>query len=54
MLTWDYPTTGEVEEPSAEAVLKEMNGYTWPDRRQLEDVHEYQGRRLDRVRRVDL
>ena len=41
MLTWDYPTTGEVEEPSAEAVLKEMNGFTWPDRRQLEDVHEY-------------
>ena len=40
-LTWDYPTTGEIEEPSAEAVLKEMNGYTWPDRRQLEDVHEY-------------
>lgn len=40
-LTWDYPTSGETEEPSAEAVLKEMNGYTWPDRRQLEDVHEY-------------
>ena len=39
-LNWDYPTEGEIEEPSAEAVLKEMNGYTWPDRRQLEDVHE--------------
>ena len=39
-LTWDYPTTGEIEEPSVEAVLKEMNGYTWPDRRQLGDVHE--------------
>jgi formate dehydrogenase major subunit len=39
-LTWDYPTPGATEEPSAEAVLKEMNGYTWPDRRQLTDVNE--------------
>jgi formate dehydrogenase major subunit len=26
-LNWDYPTHGEHEEPSAEAVLKEINGY---------------------------
>jgi formate dehydrogenase major subunit len=26
-LTWEYPTSGEIEEPSAEAVLKEINGY---------------------------
>jgi formate dehydrogenase major subunit len=32
-LTWDYPVQGEREEPSAEAVLKEINGYTWPERR---------------------
>jgi formate dehydrogenase major subunit len=25
-LTWDYPTLGELEEPSAEAVLAEING----------------------------
>ncbi len=40
-LTWDYPTSGETEEPSAEAVLKEMNGFTWSDRRQIGDVDEY-------------
>ena len=28
-LTWDYPTHGEIEEPSAEAVLAEING--WDD-----------------------
>lgn len=26
-LAWDYPTRGEYAEPSAEAVLKEINGY---------------------------
>jgi formate dehydrogenase major subunit len=26
-LTWDYPTTGPHDEPSAEAVLREINGY---------------------------
>jgi formate dehydrogenase major subunit len=36
-LLWDYPTDGENQDPSGEAVLKEMNGYTWPDRRQIED-----------------
>jgi formate dehydrogenase major subunit len=32
-LTWDYPTTGPIEEPDAEAVLKEINGYTVADRK---------------------
>src|SRR5207237_4926750 len=26
-LTWDYPTEGRLEEPSAAAVLREINGY---------------------------
>jgi formate dehydrogenase major subunit len=30
-LTWDYPTEGLEEEPSAEAVLREINGYTVAD-----------------------
>jgi formate dehydrogenase major subunit len=29
-LTWDYPTSGPLEEPSADAVLREING-TGPD-----------------------
>jgi len=32
-LTWDYPTHGEHEEPSAEAVLAEVNGFTVADRK---------------------
>lgn len=34
-LTWDYPEQGERQEPSPEAVLKEINGYSWPERKQL-------------------
>jgi formate dehydrogenase major subunit len=30
-LTWDYPTQGYHREPAAEAVLKEINGYTVAD-----------------------
>ncbi|MDQ6707278.1 MAG: molybdopterin-dependent oxidoreductase, partial [Acidobacteriota bacterium] len=30
-LTWDYPTRGCTEEPSAEAVLQEINGFTIAD-----------------------
>src|SRR5690606_13503521 len=33
-LTWDYPVSGPHEEPSAEAVLREING-TGPDGRAL-------------------
>ncbi|HYX62877.1 MAG TPA: molybdopterin dinucleotide binding domain-containing protein, partial [Burkholderiales bacterium] len=31
-LTWNYPVAGEKKEPDAEAVLQEINGYTWPER----------------------
>jgi formate dehydrogenase major subunit len=34
-LTWDYPTSGRDQDVEAEAVLKEINGYTWPDRIQI-------------------
>jgi formate dehydrogenase major subunit len=34
-LTWDYPTVGDRQEPEAEAVLKEINGYTVADRKQV-------------------
>ncbi len=39
-LTLDYPTEGERAEPSADAVLKEINGYSWPERRQLASFQE--------------
>ncbi len=32
-LTWDYPTHGEHDEPDAQAVVREVNGYTVSDRR---------------------
>jgi formate dehydrogenase major subunit len=32
-LTWDYPTVGALREPDAEAVLREINGYTVTDRK---------------------
>ena len=32
-MTWDYPTHGPLQEPSAEAVLAEINGYTVADRK---------------------
>jgi formate dehydrogenase major subunit len=31
-LTWDYTTSGAQDEPDAEEVLREINGYTWPGR----------------------
>jgi formate dehydrogenase major subunit len=39
-LTWDYPTHGPQREPSAEAILKEINGYTWPEREQIADFKD--------------
>lgn len=30
-LTWDYPTRGRIEEPDADAVLKEINGWNLAD-----------------------
>ena len=38
-LTWDYPTEGEHEDPSAEAVLREINGWG-PDGRALSALTE--------------
>ncbi len=35
-LTWDYPVQGPAAEPSAEAVLHEINGYTVADRKPVE------------------
>ncbi len=35
-LTWDYPTEGPRQEPRAEAVLHEINGYTTADRKPVE------------------
>jgi formate dehydrogenase major subunit len=34
-LTWEYPLHGSTAEPDAAAVLREVNGYTVADRRQL-------------------
>jgi formate dehydrogenase major subunit len=39
-LTWDYPETGERCEPDAEAVLREINGYTVADRKQVARYHD--------------
>ena len=45
-LTWDYDRavpeqdSHVADEPDAERILKEINGYTWPDRRQLKDFGE--------------
>jgi formate dehydrogenase major subunit len=38
-LTWDYPTEGEHDDPSAEAVLREINGWG-PDGRALSALTE--------------
>jgi formate dehydrogenase major subunit len=35
-LTWDYPVHGPISEPSAEAVLLEINGYTLADGKPIE------------------
>jgi formate dehydrogenase major subunit len=39
-LTWDYPVHGERHEPDAEAVLREINGYTVADRKQVEKYQD--------------
>lgn len=39
-LTWDYPVEGEVREPDAEAVLKEINGWAVADRKQLAHIQD--------------
>ena len=39
-LTWDYPLRGEREEPDAEAVLREINGYHVGSRTQVEKYQD--------------
>ncbi len=39
-LAWDYPTGGPLDEPDAEAVLLEINGYHVEDRRPLTSYSE--------------
>jgi formate dehydrogenase major subunit len=41
-LAWDYPVHGETDEPSAEAVLKEINGYDVATGRLLSTLTELQ------------
>ena len=52
-LTWDYPTEGAHDEPSAEAVLAEINGCD-ADGELLSAYTQLKRRRLDRVRLLDL
>jgi formate dehydrogenase major subunit len=39
-LTWQYPERGARHEPDAEAVLREINGYTVADRKQISTYQE--------------
>jgi formate dehydrogenase major subunit len=39
-LTWDYPTEGEHDDPSADAVLKEINGFTVADGKAVSGYEE--------------
>ena len=39
-LSWDYPTEGVDDEPKASAVLKEINGWSMPERKQLSQIKQ--------------
>jgi formate dehydrogenase major subunit len=39
-LTWEYPVEGEHDDPQVDAVLKEINGKTFSDRRQLKHIQD--------------
>src|SRR5581483_9651329 len=39
-LTWNYPTEGIHAEPIVANILKEINGYTVSDRRQLKHIKD--------------
>lgn len=39
-LTWDYATEGRHAEPRVEVVLREINGYSLPERKQLEHIKD--------------
>ena len=53
-VTWDYSTEGALEEPSAEEVLKEVNGFTIADGKAVKGLRRFEGRRDNRVRVLDL
>ena len=39
-LTWTYKTEGPIDEPSAEDVLREINGWSAPDHKQLAHIKD--------------
>ena len=39
-LRWEYATHGPHAEPDAEEVLREINGFTWQDRKQLKSYND--------------
>jgi formate dehydrogenase major subunit len=39
-LTWDYPVEGEMREPKVSSVLKEINGWTIADHKQLSQIQD--------------
>lgn len=39
-ITLDYPVKGGRREPDAAEILKEINGYTWPERKQVKSFQE--------------
>jgi len=39
-LTWSYTTEGPIEEPNAEDVLREINGWSAPDHKQLAHIKD--------------
>ncbi len=39
-LQWEYPVSGDIAEPDAASVLREINGYTVVDRRQLQSFQQ--------------
>jgi formate dehydrogenase major subunit len=39
-LTWEYPVNGGIAEPDAASVLREVNGYTVTDRKQLKSFQQ--------------
>ena len=53
-LIWDYPAQGPLNEPKAEAVLKEINGYTIADGKPVEGFTSSQRRWIDGMWLLDL
>ena len=54
-LTWDYPRRGAIASPDAEAVLqRDQRLHAWPTRKQVASYPGAEGRRLHRLRLLDL